>query len=577
MTVLSKWGKQLNSKAPLPEYPRMLLQRDSFQNLNGIWEYQITGRHDNPDHQAWKEIVVPFAVGSKLSGTPEELKPNQTVWYRKQFAYHPGEERTILHFEAVDMECTVFLNGFEVMTHKGGYEPFEMDISGFVKYQNALMVRCIDDSDYGYYAYGKQKVEHGGMWYTPSGGIWGTVWLEDIPQYAVEGIQIHTDYDEKKVYVKLNGNFEQAVVTIAKGNNIIHSGLTNDNEYIATLEEIHPWSPEDPFLYDLYVHTEFDDVRSYFGIRKFAKEKDANGKMRFTLNHKPLFLTGLLDQGYSIDGLMTYPSEEAMRYELQTIKDMGYNMIRKHIKVECRRWYYLCDFYGILVMQDMPSGGYDHYDFWTMGLLPTLGFRHLKDTKKYPFTRNSEQAKKIYYEELTAMIHHLYSYTCIFAWCPFNEGWGQFDAVRVTDYIRKLDDTRLIDSASGWHDQGCGDFDSVHHYFLPYVYHRDKHDRISLLSEFGGYAYVPEGHSEPRKLYGYKVFDSEEKLNRAVVKLYENMIIPNIAKGLSGCIYTQVSDVEDECNGIMSADREVVKLDMRKMKRLNHNCIRRVK
>ena len=571
--LLSRWGKQLNEKNPLPEYPRMQLQRDSYFNLNGVWEYQITGLNEEPKPGKWKKIIVPFALGSKLSGTDDILLPEQTLWYRKQFAYKPSVAHTWLNFEAVDQECTVYLNGIRVGTHSGGYAPFSLDITNTVKYQNSLMVKCTDASDRGLFAYGKQKLEHGGMWYTPSAGIWQSVWIEDLNEHAIHDVKITPDFDEQKVYIDLAGNFSQAAITIGAAGEVVHRGLTNDMHYEAPIDPLHPWTPEDPFLYDLYIQTEDDVIKSYFGMRKFSIGHDADGTTRFCLNNKPLFLSGLLDQGYSVDGLMTYPAEEAITYELEKIKEMGFNMLRKHVKVECRRWYYNCDRLGILVMQDMPSGGL--FNFSDMGIKPTLGFRNQSDVNNPKLGRTTEEEKQIYYHELDDMLDNLYNCTGLFAWVPFNEGWGQFDSAKVTDHIRDYDSTRLIDAASGWHDQGAGDFDSIHDYFFPFRAKKPKDERILILSEFGGYSYVEHGHSEPKKTYGYKKFTDRIDLDGAVNRLYEKMILKNIKNGLSGCIYTQVSDVEDECNGLFTADREIIKIDTRKMKRMNDRIYRR--
>ena len=574
MTLLSRWGKQLDEKNPLPEYPRMQLQRDSYFSLNGVWEYQITALGAEPKPGRWKKIVVPFALGSKLSGADDILLPDQTLWYRRQFAYKPTVAHTWLNFEGVDQVCTVYLNGIKVGSHVGGYAPFSLDVTDAIKYQNSLMVKCTDDSDRGIFAYGKQKLEHSGMWYTPSGGIWQSVWLEDLNAHAIQDLKITPDFDEQKVYIDLAGDFPQAAITIGAAGQVVHRGLTNDMHYEAPISLLHPWTPDDPFLYDLYIQTEDDVIKSYFAMRKFSVGHDAEGTVRFCLNNKPLFFSGLLDQGYTVDGLMTFPAEEAMTYELEKIKEMGFNMLRKHVKVECRRWYYNCDRLGILVMQDMPSGG--TFDFKEMGIKPTLGFRHQKDIDNPKLGRSKEEEKQIYYHELDEMLDNLYNFACIFAWVPFNEGWGQFDSAKVTAHIRDYDSTRLIDSASGWHDQGAGDFDSIHDYFFPFKARKPKDERILILSEFGGYSYVEHGHSEPQKTYGYKKFTDRIDLDGAVNKLYEKMILNNIRNGLSGCIYTQVSDVEDECNGLFTADREIIKIDVRKMKRMNEKLYRRL-
>ncbi len=574
--MLSKFGKLVDEKAPWQEYPRMLMQRDSYLNLNGAWEYQITERKQNPEPGQWKKIVVPFALGSELSQAQESLPMGKALWYRKQFSYKPNVMHTYINFEAVDMECTVFMNGLEVGSHKGGYTPFSFDVTEYIKYQNSLMIRCVDDSNYGKFAYGKQKYEHGGMWYTPTSGIWGSVWMEDIAEHGIKDLKITPDVDGSCVHISLAGNFTQALITVATEGHVVFSGITDDKKYTIPLEQPHLWSCDDPFLYDLYVQTEDDVIRSYFGMRKYSLENDRNGIVRFCLNDKPLFFSGLLDQGYSSDGMYTYPSREAVVYELQKVKDMGFNMLRKHAKIETRRWYYECDRLGILVMQDMPSGGFIDQDKLTTMILPNLGFTKMDDTKENAFVRSDEESKQNYYHELDEMLETLYNNTCVFSWVPFNEGWGQFDSVKVTKHIKEYDSTRLVDSASGWHDNGAGDFQSVHNYFFPYHPTKDKYGRASILSEFGGYSFLERRHSKTDKLYGYKKFDDKLKLMNGITKLYEEKIIRNIPKGLCGCIYTQLSDVEDECNGIFTFDREIIKVDERKMKKINERCIRRM-
>ena len=572
MTLLSVWGEKLNRDCPLSEYPRMQLQRDSYTCLNGVWEYQITSDGEMPAEAGWKEIVVPFALGSYLSGTTDELKPGQVLWYRRDFAYHPSTQRTFLNFEAVDQVCDVWLNGFSCGHHEGGYEPFSLDVSGWIKQDNQLVVRVTDSSDQGIYAYGKQKLEHSGMWYTPSSGIWQTVWLEDVPMCAVSDLKITPDYDRGLVYLQMRGSFEQAVIIVSDGLHVIHKGITGAETYTIEMKNFRPWTPDDPFLYTLYIQTEDETVKSYFGMRRFTVEADQEGRKRFCLNHKELFLSGLLDQGYSCDGLMTYPDDKAIVYELTKIKEMGFNMLRKHIKVECRRWYYHCDRLGILVMQDMPSGG-GPYSFGLTAIRPTLGFRRTKDNKYAKFGRASKESRNMYIMELDAMLNHLYNAVCIFAWVPFNEGWGQFDSEQITERIRSYDSTRLIDSASGWHDQGCGDFDSRHVYFTRFSVPADD-GRAVLLSEFGGYAYMEWGHSAADKLYGYKKYTDKIALNDAVIRCYEDNVLDQIPAGLCGCVYTQVSDVEDECNGLFTYDRKILKIDPKRMYEMNRKLIK---
>ncbi|MBR2068018.1 MAG: glycoside hydrolase family 2 [Solobacterium sp.] len=575
MALLTEYTEKIDRKKPWKEYPRMQLQRDNYTSLNGIWEYQITRLNQEPQDEEWKEILIPFPVGSLLSGCEHELQPNEVLWYRKQFAYQPSTNSTWLNFEAVDQRCIVYVNGIEAGRHEGGYAPFSLDISGLVKYQNTLMVKVRDESDKGIYAYGKQRIEHGGMWYTPTAGIWQSVWLEDLPPHAIYDIKITPDYDNESVVLDFAGDFKQIAITIGADGEVVHRGMTTDTHYIAPIPNMHAWSPEDPFLYDLYVQSEDDIIKSYFGMRKYSVGRDSDGNIRFCLNNEPYFFSGLLDQGYISDGLVTFPCDEAIVDELTKIKEMGFNMLRKHIKVECRRWYYHCDRLGILVMQDMPSGG--DFDFTNMGILPTIGLRKQNDHNNKKLGRTSEKEKEMYYHELDEMLDNLYNSTSIFAWVPFNEGWGQFDAKEVTKHILDYDESRLVDSASGWHDQGCGDFLSVHNYFFNYKTKKDKYERIPILSEFGGYAYLESNHAEVNKLYGYKKMNDLVEWNEEIIALYEDMIIANLPRGLAGCIYTQVSDVEDECNGLFTMDRKITKMDVRKMRRLHERLYRSVK
>lgn len=581
MTPLTRFGKKLDYQHILPEYPRPMLVRDNWLNLNGPWEYQITKENEEPALKSgWKTILVPFALGSLLSGSDDRLLPHQILWCRRSFTYPVDSQRRImLNFEAVDQECEVFLNGLNVGHHEGGYSPFSLNVTNAVKEENELLVKIKDASDQGIYAYGKQVLKHGGMWYTPSSGIYGTVWMESLPEYAIEDLKITPDPQHGSVYLRFAGQMTQTVITVFAGNKLVHRGITNEMDYTITLSEndLHLWSPSDPFLYRLYLQTEDETVRSYFAMRSFSSLPDSSCHLRFALNGKPLFLSGLLDQGYTMDGLLTYPSQEAMEFELKKIKGMGFNMIRKHVKVENRRWYSLCDELGILVMQDMPSGG-GPYNFKRVGLWPTLGRRKISDGKEsYALNGRAGQASRdMYMEELYAMLDTLYNCPCIFAWVPFNEGWGQFDSKEITEKIKDYDNTRLVDSASGWFDQGAGDFLSIHDYFFP-LHVPSSDGRIVLLSEFGGYTYVEFGHSFPSRPYGYKKFKDKLQMNDAVFRLYEHMVYQNISKGLSGCIYTQLADVEDECNGLFTADREIVKIDEKRMRRMNEKCIRRVR
>lgn len=578
MALYTKWAEEADLKHPLSEYPRPQLRRENWMNLNGTWEYQIVLGNGETSPDAWKKITVPFALGTALSGTEGViLQPGETLWYRRSFAYQPRRGRTVLNFEAVDQMCTVYLNGFEAGEHAGGYTPFSMDVSQYIKYQNALMVRVQDRSDRGTLAYGKQRLKNGGIWYTPTAGIWGTVWLEDLPDHAVEDIKITPDYDAGRAYIEIAGTFSQAKITVsAPDDSFLHEGLTQDGHYTVPMEHFHAWTTEDPFLYQVRIISEDDAVETYFGMRKFSAGTDQKGNVRFMLNDSPLFLSGLLDQGYTPDGRYTYPTDQAIADELQMVRDMGFNMVRKHVKVESRRWYYHCDRMGILVMQDMPNGG-NTFSFLLHQALPLFfGIRKIRDHHYDWFGRGSSRLRRAYYYELDEMLDTLFNCVCIFAWVPFNEGWGQFDSRAVTQHIRNYDSTRLVDSASGWHDQGAGDFNSRHVYFRRFRAPRAD-GRIMILSEFGGYAFRAAGHSETKKQFGYRRYKDRVDLDHAISALYEKQIVPEIDRGLSGCIYTQLSDVESECNGMITADRRVIKADVRKMKKINERIYRKVK
>jgi len=576
MMLKSPWYDSVNLESPLGEYPRMQLQRGSFTSLNGPWEFQITDGAEPDLLSGWSPINVPFALGSPLSGTDRNLKPDEVLWVRRQFHYYPEGPMTVLNFEAVDQCCVVYLNGMEAGRHEGGYTPFSLDVSSLIKEHNEILVRITDRTDTGLYAYGKQRLEAGGIWYTGSAGIWQTVWLEDLPEHAVQDIKITPDCENDSVYLRMAGTYSQVVITVFAGTELVHRGITNKKDYTIPLENYHAWSNTDPFLYTLYLQTEEETVKSYFAMRRFGAKRDHHGYLRFTLNGEPLFLSGILDQGYNSDGLLTYPCEEAMIWELKKIREMGFNMIRKHVKVECRRWYYLCDLLGILVMQDIPNGGHP-YDFRRTAVLPTLGFRKADDKEYDKNGRGSQELRDAYYQELNEILDMLYNCPCVFAWVPFNEGWGQFDSAEVTEHIKQYDTTRLVDSASGWFDQGAGDFNSRHCYFRPFRAPSGD-GRILILSEFGGYSYAEAGHSEVKgKLYGTRKFSDMAKWNDAVLKLFERDVLSNVSKGLSGSVFTQTADVQDECNGLFSADRRVVKADERKLRRLNERIIRSMK
>ena len=565
MKLYTEYGERLNRNRPLPNYPRPQLERDNFTMLNGMWYYQITKR-DEQYHDEWKPICVPFPLGSELSGTDENLEPGQAVYYFKRFEYHCTGARTFLNFEAVDQCCEIYLNQMYVGHHEGGYLPFSIDVTTIIEESNELIVKCWDDTTESIYATGKQSLNPGGIWYKPFAGIWQSVWLEETGEHYIEDVTITPYYDQKSVLFQIKGYYDQAVITIAENGKSVAKVMTIDKQFTYTFEDFVPWSPDDPHLYEVYIETEDDVVKSYFGMRKFERKADTHGYQRFYLNDEPLFLSGLLDQGYTPDGLVTYCDDRLMVQELKKVKEMGFNMLRKHVKIENRRWYYHCDRLGILVMQDMVNS-MGPYNPWLITVKGMLG-SEVSD-KKYKTFGVTPEGKNEYIRQIDLTIQHLYNVTSIFAWVVFNEGWGQFDSVDMAQRVAYMDDSRLVDHASGWFDQGAGDFFSRHVYFRRYKHKLDPVNRIIFLSEFGGYSYVECGHAVVSKSFGYKHFKDKLVLDDAIGKLFRNEILPAIPKGLAGCIYTQVSDVENECNGLMTYDRKIVKIDEEDMFEIN--------
>ena len=566
MPLPTKYTSLISRDCPLAEYPRPQFVRDSYTSLNGRWQYMICKDSESLGTD-WKEILVPFPVGSLLSGVKDILQEDETLYYRKHFFYAPQKERTILHFEAVDQSAVVYLNGHCLGSHRGGYLPFTFDITAYLQSENELLLAVKDPSNHGDYAYGKQSLTPGGIFYTPIAGIWQSVWLEDLGKEAVEDVRYTIDYDHSRVSMDLCGDYQKVTVTVKEGEKTAAQIITSEKHIDLQLRDIHPWSCEDPFLYTVELDTADDHVTSYFGMRCFSIE-ERKGQKVFCLNHQPVFLSGLLDQGYISDGIYTFPCEEAMEEELKTLKASGFNMLRKHIKIENRRWYSLCDRLGILVFQDMPSGG-SLKNPLAVSVQGMLGLKR-KDEDPASFGRKRKESQDAYYAEAEAMIDHLYNCVSVCAYVPFNEGWGQFKAKEAEAFFRRKDPSRLIDHASGWFDQGCGDFSSKHIYFRPYKLKPDKKGRAIFLSEFGGYAYVLDQHTDAEKAGGYRKFTSAAELSKALQELYRRDIHDQIPKGLCGCVYTQVSDVEEECNGLYTYDRAVYKVPVETWKEINN-------
>lgn len=556
LTPLSTvFGESLDRNNILPEYPRPQMVRDSYINLNGLWDYAITDTPAKPDCFQGS-ILVPFSPEASLSGVNRQLKPEEYLWYQTILpvdadALFSGKH-LILHFGAVDYLTELYINEKHVLTHEGGYLPFEADITSYLlPGDNCLTLRVQDFTDVRSQARGKQTLKRGGIFYTAQSGIWQSVWMEWVPSSYIKKLQVLADYDTRKVTVHATLHVDD-----------IASDVQVVEETVISEEDFHPWSPESPYLYDLKISYKEDAVTSYFALRAFTIEKK-NGIPYFCLNHKPFFLMGVLDQGYWPDGLYTAPSDEALIYDIMTMKNLGFNMLRKHIKVESARWYYHCDRLGMIVCQDMVNGG-SAYHMPVISYLPTLcpGLAsHLKDSHYAALSRKDERARIQWEKECMETVDYLSFFPSIAIWVPFNEGWGQFDTQRITNLIYQKDETRLVDSASGWFDQQCGDFISVHNYFRPLTVPVKKWgDRAFFLSEYGGFACHIKNHSSVERVFGYKRYDTLAQFKEAYEELIQKSLYPLRKQGLSGAVFTQLSDVEEEVNGILTYDRKINKL-----------------
>lgn len=565
--LMTPWGEHLDENCILTEYPRPQMRRNSYLNLNGRWEYAITDSDESP--RRWDgTILVPFSPESALSGVGRSLQPGQTLWYRREVilpqGFIPADGRLLLHFGAVDQEAAVYWNGRLLGRHMGGYNAFTLDATDALGPRNSLVVRVHDDTDASFHSRGKQKTRRGGIWYTPQSGIWQTVWMEAVPRHYIEGLRIVPLFDQSAVEVMVRCSQPLQCEATVDGRTV---PFTSGEPARIPMPDFRAWSPEDPYLYDLSVTLGEDRVESYFGMRKMEVRADRGGVKRLFLNGEPYFQSGLLDQGYWPDGLYTAPSDEALIYDIQTAKAMGFNLLRKHIKVEPMRWYYHCDRLGMLVWQDMPSGG-GKYRFSTI-TLPLVTGIHRRDNHYRAFARASSQGRGEYMDELEEMVGQLFNAPSVVLWVPFNEGWGQFDSTLVMERLRALDPTRPVDPASGWHDQGAGELRSLHVYFKPFRFRRDRRGRALALSEFGGYNLRVDGHCFNQKDYGYRRLPDAAALWRDFSRLYEREVLPAVPRGLCASVYTQLSDVEDELNGLMTYDRRVVKLDADEVRELN--------
>ena len=563
---------------PLDEYPRPQMVRAQWQNLNGLWQYAVTESPEQP--AVWQGgIRVPFAPESALSGVEKPVLPGQTLWYFRTFSIngYDAAKRTLLHFGAVDYACTVFVNGREAGGHTGGYCPFTLDITSFVRAaENELTVAVTDDTDKGDAPRGKQVLHPKGIWYTAVTGIWQTVWLEQVDSAHFTSVHFIPSLDSVEVFVQTSESGSVCMEVLEEDSCITAHTFTAGGSQTVSFEAPRLWTPEQPFLYRvrlslLRAGRETDRVESYFGLRTFAVQPDENGTPYFLLNGRPYFQKGLLDQGYWPDGLYTAPSDEALRRDIEQAKALGFNMLRKHIKVEPARWYYHCDTMGMLVWQDMPSGAAYPGDLLAVDL-PNIGVQ-VSDKKHKRFKRENTAARLQFTKELKEMVEALTDAVCICTWVPFNEGWGQFDAAAATALLWTLDPTRPVDHASGWHDQGAGDYKSIHKYIFKV---RPPHPdgRAFALTEYGGYSQVLDGHVwDKENSFGYRMYPDKAALTAAYRKLHEEQILPLLKKGLCVSIYTQLTDVELEVNGLFTYDRAVCKLDEAVVKEINQKLV----
>lgn len=595
--LYTRWGKNLDRDHVLEEYPRPLLMREVYQILNGWWDYAFTIDYKRPQQYEGR-ILVPFSPETALSGAGRQLKPDEYLWYRRNFNLpgwerEKGQNRILLHFGAVDQSCEVRINGHKVKRHTGGYLPFEVDISRYAQESaNELIVAVKDLSDTSYHSKGKQKLNAGGMFYTAQSGIWQTVWLEKVPETYIKEIKTVPDIEKKIIRIKVSSSYSTDKKNVDKLSRnlpieikirkpglypdpVVKPSQISTEDMLETavqavsdkwieipIESISLWNCETPYLYYFEVKLGDDRAISYFTMRKFSLETKVHEEFpRICLNGEVQFQNGVLDQGYWPESLYTPPSDAAMIFDIQEMKKTGFNMVRKHLKIEPQRWYYHCDRLGIVVWQDMVNGG-SYYKHWFVTYGATLlSWLRIPMRDVYPrlLSREAKAGRLEFIREMKETIRLLGNHPSIAAWVIFNEGWGQFQTEDMTRIVRRLDPNRLIDQASGWFDQGGGDFSSLHNYFFK-LFIRPERERASVLSEFGGYSYREPGHCAKEKLYGYGICKNKKDLEKRFLERWQGVrnLIP---QGLSASIYTQWTDVEEEVNGVFTYDREVRKIE----------------
>ena len=575
--IKTSWAEQINPENVLPEYPRPIMERGEWKNLNGLWQYAIVDKGARTPQTFDGEILVPFAVESSLSGVQKRIDDTKELVYQRTFEVPSAwkGKQVLLHFGAVDWKADVWVNDVKVGSHTGGYAPFSFDITpALVAKSNKLVVRVWDPTDKSYQPRGKQVSKPSGIWYTPVSGIWQTVWLEPVNEKHIANLRILPDVDANVLKVDAcvaeGTATDMLEVSVYDGNQLVASGKSINGEQVDVEmpQDVKLWSPDSPFLYTLKVALinkgkVVDKVDSYAAMRKFSSRRDENGIVRLDLNNQPLFQFGPLDQGWWPDGLYTAPTDEALRYDVQKTKDFGFNMIRKHIKVEPARWYMHCDQLGIIVWQDMPSG--DKNPEWQMR-------KYFDGAERL----RSPESEANYRKEWKEIMDYLYSYPCIGTWVPFNEAWGQFKTQEIAEWTKQYDPSRLVNPASGGNHYTCGDILDLHNYPAPSMYLYDA-QRATVLGEYGGIGLVLKDHLwEPNRNWGYVQFNSSKEATDEYVK-YAEMLYNMVVKGFSGAVYTQTTDVEIEVNGLMTYDRKVIKLDEKRVREINQRICNALK
>ena len=567
--IKTSWGEQLDPKNVLPEYPRPIMERSDWKNLNGLWKYAIT-KKGAPAPAAYQgDILVPFAVESSLSGVGKMINEKEELWYQRTFDLPSNwrGKQILLHFGAVDWKAEVWVNDVKIGEHTGGFTPFYFDITSVLnKGNNDLVVKVWDPSDRGEQPRGKQIANPHGIWYTPVTGIWQTVWLEPVATQYITNLKTTPDIDNNSVKVEVAANTTSAdkvEVKVFDGKNLVAKGaaLNGVPVELAMPANAKLWSPDSPFLYNMEVTLykdgkAIDQVKSYTAMRKYSIRKGQNGITRLQLNNKDYFQFGPLDQGWWPDGLYTAPTDEALVYDLKKTKDFGYNMVRKHVKVEPARWYTHCDQLGLIVWQDMPNGGPS----------PQWQARNYFNGREVIRSAASEAN---YRKEWKEIIDCLYSYPSIAVWVPFNEAWGQFKTPEIVAWTKEYDPSRLVNPASGGNHYTCGDILDLHHYPGPNMFLYDPR-RATVLGEYGGIGLVIEGNTwvNDKKNWGYVKFNTSDEVTNEYIK-YGKHLLELIKRGFSAAVYTQTTDVEGEINGLMTYDRKIIKMDEAKIREIN--------